>query len=587
MRCLAAALLAGSLLVPAGGWAQEAPPGAAVPQSRVCTLRVEPGGETVREGNLMNILDPFRVTCNDGANLRATQGTFDQVARVVTMDGDVYFEDATRSLTSDHAVYDNVAGMLHATGNVVFEDRTQGTTLSGPELEYYRANERRPEALVNAYDRPRLVTRRAPGADGEEPDTAASALTIDADRMAIQGEDDLTAVGNVVIFDEDMRAVADEAEQRGASETLELRGSASIHSSEYSLQGDVIFANVPEGTIQDVEARGNARLLGESLNVDAPRLDLYFEESMLQRSIARSDAAAAPGVQPIASSPTFRLVGDSIDATLPGQQLEMVVAIGNARGESIDTTRTSGAAGAGQPGPEGAAGVLDPMALADSLVAGQEAAGGGEDGLPIDSVVVPGDTAAVPGDTVGGAAEAPASTAALRLVENDWLTGDTITGYFATIVQPPDSAAPDEAEEGEEVEEVEEVEPLTDLDLAVEDSGGGGEGDSTTVLQRLVATGAARSLYHVAPEADDPPGTLPGVNFLSAARIELEFADGQVSVATVEGLRRGLYLEPVAPGEEEDGEAVEDGAEVPEDEVVPAAEDPVEQPGVQPNEEDA
>src|SRR5690606_15241642 len=160
------------------------------------------------------------------------------------------------------------------------------------------------------------------------------------------------------------------------------------------------------------------------------------------------------------------------------------------------------------------------------------------------------------------------------LVENDWLTGDTITGYFATIVQPPDSAAPDEAEE---VEEVEEVEPLTDLDLAVEDSGGGGEGDSTTVLQRLVATGGAGTLYHVAPEADDPPGTLPGVNFLSAARIELEFADGQVSVATVEGLRRGLYLEPVAPGEEEDGEAVEDGAEVPEDEVVPAAEDPVEQ----------
>lgn len=584
MRFLAAALLAGALLVPVQGRAQEAPPGAGVPQSRVCTLRVGPTGTTVREGNVVNILDPFTVVCNDGANLRASRGTFDQVARVVTMEGDVFFEDATRSLTSDHAVYDNVAGMLHATGNVIFEDLAQGTTLSGPELEYYRANEQRPEALVNAYDRPRLVTRRAPGAEAEpaaEPaDTSGSPLTIDADRMSIRGEDDLTAVGNVVIFDDDIRAVADEAEQRGSSETLELRGSASIHSTEYSLEGDVIFASVPEGTIREVEARGNARLLGESLNVDAPRLDLFFEESLLQRSIARADPAAAPGVQPIASSPTFRLVGDSIDATLPGQQLEMVVAVGNARGESIDTTR---AGGTGAQGADGAAGVLDPMALADSLVAQQDTALVGEAEVPADSLAVPADGADAPADSA--AVELPASAAALRLIENDWLTGDTITGYFATVVPEPDSVPEREAEADEA-----DAEPSPSLVLAVEESVDGEASDSSrTVLQRLVATGAARSLYHVAPEEDDPPGTLPGINFLSAARIELEFVDGQVSVATVEGLRRGLYLEPQAPGEGADdgeGEGEEGEGEDSEVEGDPAPEGAVEPEG-QPNEEEA
>ena len=559
MRLIAAALLAGvALAAPVQGVAQGGAPGT-VPAGRVCTLRVPADGQTVREGNLINILDPFQVTCNDGANLRATSGTFDQVARVVTLDGDVYFEDATRSLTSEHAVYNNVSGMLHATGNVVFEDRVEGSTLSGPEIEYYRATEQRPEALVNAYQRPRLVTRRAALAPGEgeadaSADTAeATPLTIDADRMAIRGENDLSAVGNVVIFDDDIRAVADQAEQRGATGTLELRGSAAIHSQEYSLSSDVIHATAPDGAIEEVEARGNARMLGESLNVDAPWLDLFFEEGLLQRSIARSDPAAAPGVQPIASSPTFRLVGDSIDASLPGQQLELVVAVGNARGESIDTTR------AGRDTPAGAT-ILDPMAMADSLVALQ-------DSIP---TVEPVDTAGLVGMPVDSVAapDGPASEAALRLVENDWMTGDTITGYFASVVVPRDSM---EAPAGTEA---------NDLPPIGFEAPGGAANDTTLTLQRLVAVGAARSLYHVAPEEDDPPGTLPGINFLSAAHIELQFEDGQVSVATVEGLRRGLYLEPLPPEEQEDGEeAVEEELEA-EDEGDAA------DPDVEPNEED-
>jgi hypothetical protein len=415
---------------------------------------------------------------------------------------------------------------------VVFTDRVEGTTLSGPELEYYRVMEGRPEALVNAMGRPRLTLRRQAAAGGDTAaarpsESGGAPLAIDANRMTIEGRNDLTAFGNVVIEDANIRAVADEAEQRGTAETLELRGGAEIHSREYSLTGAVIFATVPGGTIRDVEARGDARLLGADLNVRAPRLDLVFENDLLQRSIASSDEALAPGIQPLATSATFRLQADSIDATLPGQRLEMVVAIGNARGETIDTTSAAAdsAAADGLP-PEDA----DPLQVAadtageaDTLA---EAAAAGDDGPPRVAAMFE------RGDSV-------TTASAVELVENDWITGDTITGYFSSRVASVADSVAEAAEDADGVDEPEADQP----DLALEPAAGS---DTTVVMERLVAVGAARSLYHVAPEEGSPPGTRRGINFLSAAHIELQFVDGQVQVADVTGLRRGLYLEPLA-----------------------------------------
>lgn len=576
MLRLATAVLA--LLCLASGAATQLEAQTPTGGERLCTLRVEPGGRTTRTGTVMEIHDPFRVVCDDGANLRANTGTFDQVARVVTLVGGVYFEDLSRSLTSERAVYNNGTGVLHATGEVVFVDREEGTTLSGPELEYFRATETRPEPLVNAYGRPRLTMQRLPlGPDApeeqqpEQPaDTAGMPLTIDADRMTIVGNSDLTATGNVVIQDDDIRAVAEEAEQLGTAETLELRGSAAIHSQEYSLSGEVIFATVPDGEIREVEARGNARLVGEDLDVDAPRIDLVFAESLLQRSVAVGDSASAPGVQPIASSPTFRLQADSIDAVLPGQRLEMVVAVGNARGESIDTTRAEGAA----DGMASLEATLDAVAggaaeaaetAADTLGVGEEAA----DGVIGDPVPAEGAAPlAAPADTT-------AMDNALRLVQNDWITGDTITGYFTSVVESPQDSVPSVGEE---------LEPVPLVDAMATDTVAS---DTTLVLERLVAVGAARSLYHVAPEEDAAPGTLPGLNFLSAAHIELIFGEGQVQVANVEGLRRGLYLDPQPPPAEDgegEGEDEEDEAEAspPDGEDSPP---PIVEPAEQPSEE--
>jgi hypothetical protein len=337
----------------------------------------------------------------------------------------------------------------------------------------------------------------------------------------------------VVIEDPDMRAVADEAEHRGTAETLELRGNSQIHSRDYSLEGDTIFARIPGSSLQEVEARGQARLLGKDLTVTAPELDLLFEEDLLQRSVARSDTVTARGQRPVATSPTFRLEADSIDASLPGQQLRTVVAVGNARGETIDTTGAGAAAIAPDPGIAGDAPGAAGVAAVDSAI---PVAGNALERLEA-------------GDSL------PAATAA-ELVGSDWIVGDTITGYFASVLAAADSApAPD--------------------DLA---AAPGAEPDTTVVLERLVAVGAAKSLYHVAPEEGAAADARDGVNFLSAAQIELRFADGRVQEANVSGLRRGMYLEPLAAAAEPAAEGETEGTPEPGVGAEPPLESETEQP---------
>lgn len=99
-------------------------------------------------------------------------------------------------------------------------------------------------------------------------------------------------------------------------------------------------------------------------------------------------------------------------------------------------------------------------------------------------------------------------------LDRDWLLGDTITGYFAET-EPPDTAVADSSE---------------------------------TVLERLLAKGRARALHQV--EDEDDATAPPSLNYLSGNSIELTFSEGELDTATVEGMKRGAFLEP-APDEEQ------------------------------------
>ncbi|MEX0912527.1 MAG: hypothetical protein WD031_03775, partial [Gemmatimonadota bacterium] len=255
---------------------------------------------------------------------------------------------------------------------------------------------------------------------------------------------------------------------------------AVIESEENDRAGEVVQALLADGSIQHVHARTNAWLQGEDLRVTAPDLQLFFEADLLQRAIAVVPAGSDED-RAVALSRTFRMEGDSLDAIFTDQQIERVHAVGDAHGETIDTIQ-SAAPAAGD------------VAARDT---------------PADSV----------------AAAEPAA----RVPSSDWIQGDTITGFFALAEQETSPAPVD-----------------TDPDRNTVDAVEGGEEDEEprVELTRLLARGSAQSLYRMTPsERRDDPSAPKNLNFLVGDEIDLDLSDGELQVATVVGLRQGVYLE--------------------------------------------
>ena len=457
--------------------------------------------QRVEVGDTVIVLyDAFTVTCEDGARLEANSGRLFQANRELHLVGDVFFRDAARTLSAGEATYNAGTGRLWAIDEVVFENLEDRSTLRGPELEYLRATEFRPVAFVDATRRPTLTLPA-----GDDPE--AEPLELTGDRVTIEGDDDLNAVGDVVITRTDLNASAEEAHYNSTTEELELRRDARIVSEEFLLAGDLVRARLIAGSIEEVRSTTNARLEGEDLEVTAPELHLFFAADLLERAVAWS--MEEDGERANAISETFALVADSIDAGFIEQRVDIVHAIGNARGETIDTLAV-------EPGP------FDfrlPAAEPDTIA--------------------PGEVTAPPGERPG-------------ILASDWIIGDTITGYFG----PEDVA------------------------LAAADTAGvaevAAEGEPEIVLHRLLARGSAQSLYRMTPQGESV-SSRPNVNFLVGEEIELELSRGELQVASVEGLQRGLYLEvlPEETGPEADeDDPVEEDAGVPVPPGIPVGEPP-------------
>ncbi|HEV2150669.1 MAG TPA: OstA-like protein, partial [Longimicrobiaceae bacterium] len=286
------------------------------------------------------VAGPLRVECSGGTTLRADSAAVYEASNEVQLFGNVDYRDPTRTLTSSYATYSSATGRLYATGNVVFTDLTRGSTLRGPELEYFRVMPGRPQAQVIAGQRPHLTVVPSSG-ESREP------LEIDGDRITTVGENFFSASGNVVIHRSDLDATAAEATHDATAGTLNLRGNARIRGERFDLSGQTVDATLPKNRLERVVARRDAELASEKLRVDGPEIQLYFADDLLQRMVTRRlggvRTAADTAVGGRADRPLVAATGglvleaDSVEAVLPGQVLERVTAIGRAHGETVDT----------------------------------------------------------------------------------------------------------------------------------------------------------------------------------------------------------------------------------------------------------
>lgn len=116
--------------------------------------------------------------------------------------------------------------------------------------------------------------------------------------------------------------------------------------------------DLPNDRLDQIEARGRARLLTDDVDMRGPMIRLVFEEEELERVFAvrraveedptpvapareviEEGALLANPTQPQAVAEDFVLTGDSIEADLVGGELNRVTATGAARG--VSTTRDS------------------------------------------------------------------------------------------------------------------------------------------------------------------------------------------------------------------------------------------------------
>ncbi|HEX2203498.1 MAG TPA: LptA/OstA family protein [Longimicrobium sp.] len=458
-------------------------PGRAAAQQGTCLLVYQNGPWTSVGDPASRVIaadGPLLVQCSGGEELRADSAVIYQNINEVHLFGQVDFQDPTRALTSDRATYSSATGRLYATGNVVFTDKVRGSTLRGPELEYFRAMPDRPEPQSIAPGRPHLTITPKPR-DGKRREP----LEIDGDRITTVGERHMTAEGNVVIVGEEARSTANTAYYDATDERLELRGNANVDGKDYDLSGEFIESRLTEGALSGVVARENARLVSERLTATGPQLQLFFERDLLQRMVSSnvSGPGGATG-RSVALAKGFRMEADSIEAVSPEQKLRQVIAVGNAEGVSWDTVPPA---------------------------------------RPVQADSAAGDSARP--------APAPVRTVALvtqppeEMTEKDVLLADTIVGYFRQDTAAADSARPAAAR-----------------DTARRDT-------AATELERLVATGNARSLYRMRDDSVKAGTKRPGLNYLIGDQIDLTFDGGEVDVANVRGLKKGVYLDPAAPGQ--------------------------------------
>jgi lipopolysaccharide export system protein LptA len=480
-------------------------PASALGQAGSCQLSDSQTLDQRTQGGfrVIHVIAPV-VSCTGGARITANEGTIYEASNEVFLSGNVDFRDPERRLTSRQATYSSVTGRLHATGDVVFTDHAEGMTLTGPELEYFRAMPGRPQSQAIATQRPHLTLLPRPR-PGEQRAEDSEPIEIDADRMTMTGNDLYTADGRVLINRSDFRATSREARVDQVAERMELRGNAQMAAEQFDLVGQSIDLFLPADRLERIVALDQAELVGDELRIDGHEIQLFFEEDLLQRMFARQGGG---GIRPIATARAFRLEADSIEARSPGQQLERVIAIGTARGESLDTLENR----------------------------------------PLD-----------------GRLQRPTPPGPLTLGDRDWILGDTVIGFFLAVEDAPDGRDISMLEPGEE-----DVRVAVDPENAPAPAVAPGEnGEQPQVqLDRLLAIGTASSLYRV--ENNDGSRPRPGLNYLVGEAIELSFRDGELAVADVRGLQRGLFLDPEAappPGEapDEPGEtpAEPDGGETP------------------------
>lgn len=300
---------------------------AQAPKPRRCNIVLErsdrdlvrdepiPGNENIFAGGNVQLRCAQQPVFLGGDSLASFNG---DVIQLITK---AYYRDEDVRITADTLMYTRLDERLQARGNVVATNRTNGSTLTGPWVDHYRAVRGiRDSAETTALQRPTL-RYAVPRAAGDTADPAP--YVIEADRMRAQGSSRMEGWGGVIITRDSLRGLGDSvlyltgetrlAILRGELAQLRRRGADS-----FTVIGREVQLGLEGGAddLDAVRAYGEGRVTNGASDIIADSVSLAFTGGMLAQTLAWDREALA---QVLAEGYDIR--GDSIAVDTPGERL--------------------------------------------------------------------------------------------------------------------------------------------------------------------------------------------------------------------------------------------------------------------------
>lgn len=533
--------------------------------SRRLNSILNPSGERVTY-----ISGPLAFQCDDGTRIRADSVVDFQATRFRQLMGGVEIDGPETRLVADRVHRSDDLGRIEAWGSVEVEQKGSDTRMAGDSLVFFESGPSRAESELDVFgDRPYAVLRL--GGEGDGP-AETPPDTVFGDRLHLVGESRFVATGDVHVRRSEMDAFGDSLDFARDESVAHLFGTgadrARIEGEEFDLEARRVDLFLQGDALEEVRAVERARLTGEDVEMEAPRIRIFMSGGETERLVAVRET-------PDAGADTVVMAGG------PEREVETV----DGAPEASDRT-----AEAEVPGPAAVAadrmGEGRPTAVAEDFVLWGDSIEVSAPGQRLERVYAVGRAR---GESL--ARDSLNTPDMPEMIRRDWIEGDTIVAHFV----PVDTAGGEDDPSG-----ADEDRPAEPREAATAD-----QDRPEYALDRLIATGNARSLYRLAPQdsvsvvsvedgevpADGGPepgadggdrevagaggagaagdtvtvlGTPPGqaadstgasperprrrpaVHYVVGSRITIVLADGEVDRMEVQGQTRGLYLEPLA-----------------------------------------
>ena len=518
----------------------------------------------------------------------------------VELIGRVVYEDTIRTLQSDRLLYFQLSDFVIAEENVELERLVDGSTLSGPRVEFLRAVSG-VDAFTTAPGRP-TVTFYPQEGESREP------FVVEADLAIFAGEDEARFQGDAVIARSDFDARADTAFLTREDGVGLMWGEPWIEAEGIRLEGDTIRFTSENQELETVQALGGGHAAGENFEVTSATIDIELDDREVRHVWAHGEGRGE------AVSGSHQLHGDSLHFVMYRSQIDTAYAYGEAIAIQRDTTFVAADA---EDAPEGAAGeevaggdstAVRPDTLAgptepepgvaprDSAAAAEEEAAAGEEAAEVEAEAAP--AAAETEPEAEAAPETGTEPDPAAAETNPEAEADPEGGAEPEAEADPEAAPTEDAGAGtdpeasdtaqEASEEAADPESGTDEgpELALDGSMNWARADTlVAVFERpddaaadsvagaepamsgLILAGGASALYRMV--RDSAATARPSRNYLIGTRIQVNFEDGEpLGVVGEDAI--GVYLEPrevfgETPQEESPADSTDVEGEMPAD----------------------